>query len=72
MTRDEIARFVRSISDLAVAVRQAAAAERAEIYRHLGLTLVYDSGKHKVLIETSLNQHMSTTRWLPFGVRGGT
>ncbi|MFD7756303.1 hypothetical protein [Streptomyces sp. NPDC059757] len=44
----------------------------AEIYRHLGLALVHDPGKHKVLVETSLNQHMSTTRRLPFGVRGGT
>ncbi|MET8419449.1 hypothetical protein ACWD7C_36510 [Streptomyces sp. NPDC005134] len=71
MTRDEIARLVRSISDLADAVRQAAAADKAEIYRHLGLTLAYDSGKHKVLVETSLNQHVATTRRLPFGVRGG-
>ncbi|WP_326625813.1 MULTISPECIES: hypothetical protein [unclassified Streptomyces] len=72
MTRAEIARLVRSISDLAAAVRQAEAADKAEIYRHLGLTLVYDSGKHKVLAETSLNQHVATTRRLPFSVRGGT
>ncbi|WP_406431339.1 hypothetical protein [Streptomyces sp. NBC_01589] len=41
MPRDEIARLVRSISDLADAVRQAAAADKAEIYRHLGLALAY-------------------------------
>ncbi|WP_329159114.1 hypothetical protein OHB49_08260 [Streptomyces sp. NBC_01717] len=72
MTRDEIARLVRFISGLAAAVRQAAAADKAAIYRHLGLALVHDPGKHKVLAETSLNQHMSTTPRLPFGVRGGT
>ncbi|MGW9131622.1 hypothetical protein [Streptomyces sp. NPDC055681] len=72
MTLAEIARLVRSISDLAAAVRQAEAADKAEIYRHLGLALVHDSGKHKVLAETSLNQHVTTTRGLPFSVRGGT
>ncbi|WP_198351808.1 hypothetical protein [Streptomyces typhae] len=72
MTRDEIARLVRSISDLAAVVRQAEAADKAEIYRQLGLALTYDSGKQKVLVEMYLDQHSSATRGLPVGVRGGT
>ncbi|MGP4044489.1 hypothetical protein [Streptomyces sp. 2A115] len=72
MTRDEIARLVRSISDLAAVVHQAEAADKAEIYRQLGLALTYDSGKQKMLVEMNLNQHSATTRGLPVGVRGGT
>ncbi|MGW3626181.1 recombinase family protein [Streptomyces sp. NPDC000880] len=72
MTRDEIARLVRSISDLAAVVRQAGAKDKAEIYRQLGLALTYDSGKQKVLVEMNLNQHSAATRGLPVGVRGGT
>jgi hypothetical protein len=71
MPRDEIARLVRSISDLAAVVRQAEAADKTEICRQLGLALTYDSGKQKVLVEMNLNQHSAATRGLPVGVRGG-
>lgn len=52
-------------ADLAAAVRQAEAADKAEIYRQLGLALTYDSGKQKVLVEMNLDQHSATTRGLP-------
>ncbi|WP_438490694.1 hypothetical protein [Streptomyces sp. S186] len=48
MTRDEIARLVRSISDPAAAIRQAAPEDKAEIYRQLGLTLTYTPGHHTI------------------------
>lgn len=41
MTRDEIARLVRSISDLAAVIRQADPEDKAEIYHQLGLRLTY-------------------------------
>jgi hypothetical protein len=72
MTRDEIARLVRSISDLAAVVRQAETRGKAEIYRQLGLVLTYDSGQQKVLVEMNLNQHSVVARRLPVCVRGGT
>lgn len=72
MSRDEIARLVRSLSDLAAVVQQAEPEDKAEIYQQLGLQLTYDSGKHKVLVEMTLNQHFPATRGLPVGVRGGT
>ncbi|AVH59650.1 hypothetical protein C4B68_32270 [Streptomyces dengpaensis] len=72
MPRDEIDRLVRSISELAAVVRQTEAADKAVIYRQLGLGLTYDSGKQKVLAEMDLNQHSATTRGLPVSVRGGT
>lgn len=53
-------------------MRQAEAADKAEIHRRLGLALTYDSGKQKVLVEMNLNQHSSTTHGLPVSVRGGT
>ncbi len=70
--RDEIARLVRSIKDLAAVVRQAEPEEKAEIYRQLGLRLTYDSGKHKVLAEMRLDQHSHETRGVSVRVRGGT
>ncbi len=72
MSRDEIACLVRSIGNLAAVVRQAEREDKAEIYRQLGLTLTYDSGKQKVLAEMDLNQHSSAPRGLPVRVRGGT
>ncbi|MDX3232310.1 hypothetical protein [Streptomyces sp. ME19-01-6] len=72
MSRDEIARLVRSIKDPAAAVRQAEPQDKAEIYRQLGVRLTYDSGKHNVLAETRLDQHFRETRGLPIRVRGGT
>ncbi len=71
MSRDEIARLVRSPSDLAAVVQQAEPADKAEIYKQWGVRLTY-SGKHKVLVEMTLNQHFPATRGLPVGVRGGT
>ncbi|MGW7693483.1 hypothetical protein ACWGMA_32285 [Streptomyces asiaticus] len=41
MSRDEIARLVHSISDLAAVIQQAEAEDKAEIYRQLGLRLTY-------------------------------
>lgn len=70
--RDEMARLLRSISDLAAVVRQAEAADKAEIYRRPGLALTYDSGKQKVVVEMNLDHHFAATRGLPVGVRGGT
>ncbi|MDX3229716.1 hypothetical protein [Streptomyces sp. ME19-01-6] len=72
MSRDEIARLVRSIKDLAAVVRQAEPQDKAEIYRQLGVRLTYDSGKHKVLAEMRLDQHSREARELSVRVRGGT
>ncbi|MGW3565515.1 hypothetical protein ACWDSL_16825 [Streptomyces sp. NPDC000941] len=72
LSRDEIARLVRSIKDPAAVVRQAEPPDKAEVYRQLGLRLTYDSGKHKVLAEMRLDQHSRETRGLSVRVRGGT
>ncbi|MET8177728.1 zinc ribbon domain-containing protein [Streptomyces sp. NPDC005336] len=72
MSRDEIARLVRSIQDLAAVVRQAEPEDKAEIYRQLGVRLTYDSGKHKVLAEMRPDQHSHEARGLSVRVRGGT
>lgn len=72
MSRDAIARLVRSIKDLAAVVRQAEPEDKAEIYRQLGVRLRYDSGKHKVLAEMRLDQHSHEARGPSVRVRGGT
>lgn len=55
MTRDEIARIVRSISDLAAVVQQAEPEDKAEIYRQLGLRLSYAPGQQRVRAEINLD-----------------
>ncbi|MFI2030566.1 recombinase family protein [Streptomyces buecherae] len=72
MTREDIAELVRAAGELTEVIRQADPADKAEIYKQLGLRLTYDSGKHKVLVEIDLNQHSLGSRGLPVGVRGGT
>ncbi|MCQ8829487.1 hypothetical protein [Streptomyces malaysiensis] len=54
MSRDEIARLVRSISDLAAVIQQAEAEDKAEIYRLLGLRLTYAPAQATVRAEISL------------------
>ncbi|MFJ5591026.1 hypothetical protein ACIQCG_14850 [Streptomyces noursei] len=51
MTRDEIARLVRSISDLAAAIRQADPEDKAEVYHQLGLQLTYTPGHQTIHAE---------------------
>ncbi|MFP8959970.1 recombinase family protein [Streptomyces nanhaiensis] len=48
MTRDDVAAVVRSVSDLAAAVRQATPEDKAELYRRLGLRLAYTPGRQTV------------------------
>lgn len=77
MSRDEIARLVDSIKDLAAAVHQAAPEDKTEIYQRLGLTLTYHPGQQKVLAEIDPDQHTMQrmphdNRGLSVRVRGGT
>lgn len=51
MSREAIGELVRSVSDLAAAVRQAKAEDKAEIYRLLGLRLTYAPNNATVLAE---------------------
>ncbi len=56
MSRDEIARLVRSISDLAAVIQQAEAEDKAEIYRLLGLRLTYAPAQATVRAEVTLDR----------------
>ncbi|MGP3938243.1 hypothetical protein [Streptomyces sp. 6N106] len=55
MSRDEIARLVRSISDLAAVIQQAEAEDKAKIYRQLGLRLTYVPAQATVRAEVTLD-----------------
>ncbi|MET8329701.1 zinc ribbon domain-containing protein [Streptomyces sp. NPDC005181] len=81
MTRDEIARLVRSISDLASVIRQADPVDKAEIYRQVGLRLTFAPGQTTVRVEIHLEPHhqkndktppLQRSRGVMVGVRGGT
>lgn len=78
MSRDEIARLVRSISDLAAVIQQAEADDKAEIYRQLGLRLTYAPAQATVRAEITLEpQNDKSPRWTNnrgemIRVRGGT
>ncbi|WP_419999258.1 recombinase family protein [Streptomyces boninensis] len=72
MSRDEIARLVRTIADVTAVIREADPADKAVIYQQLGLRLTYHPAKQKVLAEIDLDQHPAHNRRLPESVRGGT
>ncbi|MFI1203418.1 recombinase family protein [Streptomyces sp. NPDC020883] len=81
MTRDEIARLIRSISDLAAAIRQADPEDKAEIYRQLSLTLTYTPGHHTIHAQITptpdtpqndKSPQLQRSRGDFVGVRGGT
>ncbi|MDI5964116.1 hypothetical protein [Streptantibioticus silvisoli] len=52
MSRDEIREVVEALGGLLKVLRSADAADVAEVYRQLGLTLTYDHETQKVLAET--------------------
>jgi site-specific DNA recombinase len=78
MSRDEIARLVRSISDLAAVIQQAEAEDKAEIYRQLGLRLTYVPAQATVRAEVTLDPNndksprSTSNRGEMVRVRGGT
>ncbi|MFC9220541.1 hypothetical protein ACFT8W_07055 [Streptomyces hygroscopicus] len=78
MSRDEIARLVRSISDLAAVIQQAEAEDKAEIYRLLGLRLTYAPAQATVHAEVTLDPkngkspRSTNNRGEMVRVRGGT
>ncbi|AQW49292.1 hypothetical protein ACIQPP_16770 [Streptomyces violaceusniger] len=78
MSRDEIARLVRSISDLAAVIQQAEAEDKAEIYRQLGLRLTYVPAQATVRAEVTLDPNndksprSTNDRGEMVRVRGGT
>ncbi|MFC7306775.1 recombinase family protein [Streptomyces monticola] len=79
MSRDEIARLVRSVSDLGAVIRQAETQDKADIYRELGLALAYIPGRTMVRAEIHLDPHgndktprLQRNRGEMVCVRGGT
>ncbi|MDJ1134524.1 recombinase family protein [Streptomyces iconiensis] len=70
--REEVARLVRSVGDLSKVIPQADPADKAELYKRLGIRLRYDPAQQKVLVEMHLDQHSTSTRGVPVRVRGGT
>ncbi|WAP59163.1 hypothetical protein [Streptomyces sp. S465] len=63
MSRDEIARPVRSISDLTTVIQQAEAEDKAEIYRLLGLRLTYAPAQATVHAEVTLDPKNDKSPW---------
>ncbi|MEU1906217.1 MULTISPECIES: hypothetical protein [Streptomyces] len=74
----EIARLVRSISDLAAGIQSAEADDKAEIYRLLGLRLTYAPAQATVRAEVTLDPkndnspRPTNNRGEMLRVRGGT
>ncbi len=52
MSRDDIHTMVTTLGGLLNALRHAAPADKAEIYRELGVRLTYNHTEHTVLAET--------------------
>ncbi len=68
MSRDEIADLVHALGDIVVALAEADPADKAEVYRQLGLRLTYHPDTQKVYAQADLGAH----RWDLVRVRGGT
>jgi site-specific DNA recombinase len=69
MTREEIRAIVDSLASLRTVLRDAAPADKAEIYRHLDLRLTFQPATHIVTAEANLDPD---PRGVKERVRGGT
>ncbi len=68
-----------AVRNLTAVIRDAVPADKAKIYRELGLTLTYQPAQQKALVEMDLNQHSQCSpKGSPaavgpgVGVRGGS
>ncbi|MEV4629758.1 hypothetical protein AB0J90_26185 [Micromonospora sp. NPDC049523] len=68
MTRGEITSLVQTLGDMVTVLGDADPADKAEVYRQLGLRLNYDPDAQTVRTEIDLNAH----RGVLVRVRGGT
>ncbi len=68
MSRDEIANLVHALGDIVAVLAEADPADKAEVYRQLGLRLTYHPDTQKVYAQADLGAH----RWEMVRVRGGT
>jgi hypothetical protein len=68
MSRDEIADLVHALGDIVLALAEADPADKAEVYRQLGLRLTYHPDTQTVYAQADLGAH----RWDLVRVRGGT
>ncbi|MFD6263240.1 hypothetical protein ACFWFK_19115 [Micromonospora chalcea] len=68
MTRAEITALVIALGDITTVLRDADPADKAEVYRQLGLRLNYQPETRTVRAEVDLNAH----RGVMVRVRGGT
>ncbi|ONH31815.1 MULTISPECIES: hypothetical protein [Protofrankia] len=69
MSRDEIAALVEALGDILTALAEADPADKAEVYRQLGLRLTYQPAIQTVRAEVKINPRY---RGVMVGVRGGT
>ncbi|WP_154936161.1 hypothetical protein [Micromonospora palomenae] len=68
MSRAEITTLVNPLGDITAVLRDADPADKAEVYRQLGLRLTYRPETQTVRAEVDLSAH----RRIFIGVRGGT
>ncbi|MFE9958991.1 hypothetical protein [Micromonospora sp. NPDC005299] len=68
MSRTEISNLVRALGDIAGVLRDADSADKAEVYRQLGLRLTYEAETQTVRASVDLSAH----RGVMVCVRGGT
>jgi hypothetical protein len=68
LTADQIAAIFDELGDLVAALREAEPEDKLEVYRELGLQLIYDPHTHTVHAKINLGAH----RWDLVRVRGAT
>ena len=69
LSEQEIADIVQALGDMRTVIQAADPADKARIYKELGLRLTYQPGKHEIRAQISLGPDISGVM---HGVRGGT
>ncbi|MGH8931907.1 MAG: DNA glycosylase AlkZ-like family protein [Egibacteraceae bacterium] len=67
LSREEISSLVAALGDLVEVIQQSDPADKAEIYRQLGLHPVYDPDKRKVRAGSRLSPHLIGLRFVSVG-----
>jgi site-specific DNA recombinase len=72
MSPDEIASIVNGLADLLAVLRDAAPADKTEIYSQLGLRLIYQPDGTEPVVRTEVSIMSAGQHWSFERVRGGT
>ena len=69
MSRDDIHAMVNALGGLLNTLHRADPADKAEVYRELGIRLIYHHTEHTVLAETRPTSSVGVVKWCTYWSR---